>query len=201
MVAVIHPTAEISPEAKIGEETYVWHGAQVREGAVIGRACILGKGVYIDAGVIIGDNCKIENGVNVFREAVIDDGVFLGPQVMLLNDRYPRAITPDGKLKTQADWQASCTKIGTGAAIGAAALIGAGLAIGKWAMVGAGSVVTRDVPDHGLVVGNPAKLVGFACCCGHRLGQGEPIQESVSLACSRCQRQHSIPTALYLQVR
>lgn len=104
-------------------------------------------------------------------------------------------------LKTQADWPDSCPKIETGAAVGAGALIDPGLTIGKWAMIGAGSVVTHDVPDHGLVVGNPARLVGFACCCGHRLGQVEPLHETFLLACSHCQRQHSIPTAPYLQVQ
>ena len=170
---MIHSTAQVSPKAAIGEGTSVWHEAQVREGARIGRGCILGKATYVDAGVTIGANCKLQNGVYVYQPATIEDGVFLGPGVIVTNDRLPRAVNPDMSLKTDADWEVSPVWIGQGASVGAGALLLPGIGVGRWAMVGAGSVVTRDVPDHGLVVGNPARLVGFVCPCGARLHKNE----------------------------
>lgn len=168
---MIHPTAEVSPKATIGPGTRIWHHAQVREGAQIGAECILGKGVYVDHHVVIGNRVKLQNGVSVFFRATLEDGVFIGPHACLTNDRVPRAITPDGVLKTEADWEIGHTRVCYGAAIGAGAVILTGVTIGRWAMVGAGAVVTRDVPDYGLVVGVPARLVGYVCPCGQRLSE------------------------------
>jgi acetyltransferase-like isoleucine patch superfamily enzyme len=167
----VHETAEVSPDATIGQGTLVWHQAQIREGARIGRECIVGKGVYIDFGVIIGDRCKLQNGVFVYHPATIADGVFLGPGVIITNDKRPRAITADGYLKSNEDWQAAAAHIGLGASVGAGSIVLPGVNIGSWAMVGAGAVVTKDVPAHGLVLGNPARLQGFVCECGSKLRQ------------------------------
>lgn len=171
---MIHPTADVSPEAHIGEGTQIWHHVQVREGARIGQNCILGKGVYVDFDVVIGNNCKLQNGVYIYHPAVVEDGVFLGPGVIITNDRLPRAVNPDGTLKRATDWQASPVTVRYGAAIGAASVVLPGVTIGRWALVGAGAVVTKDMPDHGLAMGNPARLVGYVCACGARL-EGEPI--------------------------
>ncbi len=152
--------------AAIGEGTFIWAHAQVRERVRIGRECVVGKGVYVDCDVIVGDRCKLENGVSVFSPATLASGVFLGPGVVLTNDRLPRAVFPDGEQKGPRDWQALPVRVATGAAIGAASVVLAGVSIGRWALVGAGAVVLTDVPDHGLVVGNPARLVGFVCRCG-----------------------------------
>jgi acetyltransferase-like isoleucine patch superfamily enzyme len=179
---VIHPTAEVSPEARVGEGTQVWHHAQIRPRASIGANCILGKGVYIDADVVVGDNCKLQNGVFVYRPAVLEDGVFLGPGVIVTNDRVPRAVNPDGTLKLVADWEATGVTVRAGAAVGAGSVLLAGVTVGRWALVGLGSVVIRDVPDHGLVVGNPARLIGHVCACGARL----PDRGSGPLLCTRC---------------
>jgi acetyltransferase-like isoleucine patch superfamily enzyme len=141
----------------------------VREGARIGRNCILSKGVYVDAGVVLGDNVKVQNYVSIYHGVSIEDGVFCGPHCVFTNDKRPRAVNPDGALKAADDWTLSTTRVRTGASLGANAVIVCGVTIGVWAMVGAGSVVTRDVPDHGLVFGNPARLRGFVCCCGGRL--------------------------------
>ncbi len=165
----IHPTAEVSPGASIGAGTRIWHQAQVREGAVIGQHCILGKGVYVDFNVRIGDNVKIQNYALVYHGVRIEDGVFIGPQACLSNDRYPRAVTPDGRLKTDDDWEVGEILVHAGASIGAGAILLPGIEIGRFAMIGAGAVVTRSVPDHGLALGAPARLVGWACRCGRPL--------------------------------
>jgi acetyltransferase-like isoleucine patch superfamily enzyme len=165
----IHPTAEIAPGAAIGGGTAVWNEAQVREGARVGRDCVLGKGVYVDAEVEIGDRVKLENRVSVFRGARLGSGVFVGPHSCLLNDRYPRAVTPDGRLKGEADWTVSGVTVEDGASIGGGCTVLPGIRIGRHALVGAGSVVTRDVPAQALVIGNPARLAGYVCPCGSRL--------------------------------
>lgn len=179
-----HPSAFIDEPYEIGAGTKIWHLCHIMPRAKIGRQCILGAGVYIDAGVTIGDNVKIQNYVSVFHGVTIEDGVFIGPHVCFTNDLKPRAINPDGSLKSGADWVVSPTLVRRGAAIGANATIVCGVVIGAWAMVGAGSVVTHHVPDHGLVFGNPARLHGYVCFCGERLAIS---QEGVLGVCPRCQ--------------
>jgi len=166
---VIHSTAEVSSKAQIGSGTRIWHFVQIREGVVIGENCIIGKDVYIDFGVSIGDNVKIQNGALIYHGATLEDGVFIGPQVCLTNDRNPRAITSGGRLKGNDDWVLGTILVKYGASIGAGSIILPNVTIGKFALVGAGAVVTCSVPDHGLVVGNPAQLVGYVCCCGMKM--------------------------------
>ncbi len=171
---LFHPTAEVSPAARVGEGTRIWHQAQVREGVVIGRDCIVGKGVYIDFDVAVGSNVKIQNGALLYHGLTVEDGVFIGPQACLTNDVYPRAITPDGALKSADDWTVGPTLIRYGASIGAGAVILPNVTVGRFALVAAGAVVTHSVPDHGLVMGVPARLVGYACRCGQRM---QPVGE------------------------
>ncbi len=163
---MIHPTADVSTDAQIGEGTRVWSEAQVREGAAIGNDCILGKGVYVDTDVVVGDRVKIQNRASLFRGLTVESGVYIGPHVSFTNDRYPRAVNQDGSPKTDDDWQLERTLVREGASIGAGAIILPGLTIGAWAVVGAGTIVTRDVPDQALVTGNPAEIVGYVCTCG-----------------------------------
>jgi UDP-2-acetamido-3-amino-2,3-dideoxy-glucuronate N-acetyltransferase len=165
----VHPTAEISDAAILGAGTRIWHQAQVRQGACLGANCIVGKGVYIDFDVSIGDNVKIQNGVYVYHGATVEDGVFLGPGAIVTNDKLPRAINPDGTLKSDADWEVSPILIRRGASIGAGAVVLPGVTVGEFAMVGAGAVVTRDVPAQALVYGNPARSHGYVCRCGRSL--------------------------------
>lgn len=152
-------SADVDPQATIGEGTSVWHLAQLREGAVLGRDCVVGRGAYIGRGVQIGDNCKIQNYALVYEPARLEDGVFVGPAVVLTNDTFPRAVNPDGTLKSSSDWDAVGVTLRTGCSIGARAVCVAPVTIGRWATVAAGSVVTRDVPDFALVAGVPARRV------------------------------------------
>lgn len=165
----LHPTAIIEDNVSIGAGTKIWHFAQVRTGAKIGRNCIISNSVFIDAEAIIGDNCKIQNHAIIYHPCVVEDGVFIGPNVCLTNDKLPRAITPDGILRSAQDWQSSKITLRHGASIGAHSVITPGVTIGEWAMAGSGSVITRDVPDHALIYGNPARIHGFVCQCGQRL--------------------------------
>ena len=165
----VHPTSDVSPAAKIGPGTKIWQHCQVRENAEIGSNCILSKGVYVDAGAKIGSNVKIQNGISVYHGVTLEDGVFCGPHCVFTNDKRPRSINPDGTLKGGEDWVVSETLVRKGASIGAHATIICGNEIGEWAMIGAGAVVTKDVPSYGLVIGNPARLIGFVCPCGHKL--------------------------------
>ena len=164
--AFIHPTADVSPDAKIGDGTRIWNGVHVREGAIIGSDCIIAKDVYVDKDVVIGDRVKVQNGASLYRGLTVEDGVFIGPHAVFTNDRYPRAITPDGRPLTDDDWQPEPTLVRHGASIGAASVIISGVTVGRWAMVGAGSVVTQDVPEQALVMGNPARVAGYVCECG-----------------------------------
>lgn len=198
-----HPSADVSPQAEIGEGTKIWQQCQIREGSVIGRNCILGKGVYVDSGVRIGDNVKIQNGVSLYRGVTLEDGVLCGPHCVFTNDLRPRAINPDGSLKTAEDWLVSETLVRYGAAIGANATIVCGVTIGRWAMIGAGAVVTRDVPDYGLVYGNPARLRGFVCPCGEKLLKPDEQpggSSSVELICPTCRVRIIIPGDVFAQL-
>jgi acetyltransferase-like isoleucine patch superfamily enzyme len=157
---LIHPSAIVDPNARIGAGTRVWVNVQVREQAAVGRNCILSKDVYIDHGVTVGDNCKIQNSVSVYHGVTIEDDVFVGPNACFTNDRVPRAFNQD--------WEVSPTLVRRGASIGANATIVCGITIGEYAMVAAGSVVTRDVEPFALVIGNPARMVGHVDESGNR---------------------------------
>jgi len=172
----VMPSADVDDRAQIGPGTTVWHLAQIREDASIGSRCIIGRGAYVGPGVRIGNNVKLQNFALVYEPAQLGHGVFIGPAVVLTNDEYPRAVTPDGRLKTADDWQQVGVSIGDGAAIGARAVCVAPVTIGSWAMVAAGAVVTTDVPDFALVVGVPARRIGWVGRAGVRLvaeGGGE----------------------------
>lgn len=164
-------SADVSAEATIGEGSSIWHLAQVREQAVLGPGCVIGRGAYVGTGVRLGAHCKLQNYALVYEPAELGDGVFVGPAAVLTNDTFPRAINPDGSLKAADDWEAVGVTVGTGASIGARAVCVAPVRIGAWATVAAGAVVTRDVPAHALVVGVPARQVGWVGRAGHPLEQ------------------------------
>lgn len=185
--ARVHPTASVSDRARIGDGTRVWNQAQVREDAVIGRDCIIGKDVYVDFSVEIGDNVKIQNGALIYHGVTIESGVFIGPGVIFTNDKRPRAINPDGTLKGNDDWIVGKTRVRYGASIGAGAVILPDVTIGQFALVAAGAVVTHDVGDQVLVVGNPARPAGYVCRCATKL-----IEEAAGqYRCPVCHSQYA----------
>lgn len=165
----VHKTAIVESNVEIGDKSKVWHFAHVREGTKIGNHCVIGNSVFIDTDSVIGNNVKIQNHAIIYRKAIIEDGVFIGPNVCFTNDKNPRAINPDGSLKSADDWQVAATRIAEGTSIGAHSVILPGVTIGKFALVGAGSVVSKNVPDFALVYGNPAKVKGYVCKCGRKL--------------------------------
>lgn len=165
----IHKTAEIAKNARIGKNTKIWHYCQIREDAVIGENCKIAKNVYIDFGIHIGNNCKIQNNCSLYHGVTLEDGVFVGPHVVFANDKIPRAINPDGTLKTAENWSVGKIHVKYGACIGAQSVILPDITIGSFSLVGAGSVVTKDVPDFSIVYGNPAVVHGYICVCEKKL--------------------------------
>lgn len=161
MSVFIHTSASVSPDASIGEGTKVWINAQIRENTRIGERCIISKDTYIDEGVTIGNDVKIQNGVSVYKGVTIEDDVFVGPNAAFTNDRLPRA--------RNTHWQITQTVVEKGASLGANSTVVCGHRVGTYAMVGAGSVVTRDVKPYALMVGNPARQIGWVCPCGEKL--------------------------------
>lgn len=154
-------TADVAGSARIGEGTRIWHLAQVQEGAVLGRSCVVGRGACIGPGVTIGDNVKIQNYALVYAPATLEDGVFVGPAAVLTNDTHPRSVDGEGRLKTGADWTPVGVTVREGASLGARSVCVAPVVVGRWAMVGAGAVVVSDVANHALVVGVPARRIGW----------------------------------------
>ena len=209
--ARIHATADLEPDVTVGAGTSIWHRAQVRTGARIGAECVIGRDAFIDEGVTIGDRVKIQNLALVYHGVEVEDGVFIGPGAILTNDRYPRAVTSTGDLARAEDWQVSPITLRSGCSIGAGAVIVAGTEVGRFAMVGAGAVVSRSVPNHALVVGSPARRIGWVCACGARLvdSNGDPMAAEpgryaahLELICPSCGRTYAyVPDAETLEER
>ena len=174
-MGLIHASAEVDPGARVDPTAFIWGLAHVREGASIGPATIIGRGAYVGVGVIVGARVKIQNYAQVFEPARIGEGAFIGPGAILTNDTHPRSVTPDGVLKSASDWRAEGVLVGMGASIGAGAICVAPVSIGEWALVGAGAVVTRSVPPYALVVGAPARQVGWVGRAGKKLEFDEGI--------------------------
>lgn len=160
---LINPSglAEIDEDVEIGEDTKIWHFTHVMSGAKIGHDCMLGQGVFVGGRAVIGDHCRIQNNAQIFDGVTLGDKVFIGPSVVFTNVLYPRVEEP---ANPRFDYKP--TFVGRGASIGANATILCGITIGEFAMIGAGSVVTKDIPDYGLVYGNPGKLHGYVSRSG-----------------------------------
>src|SRR5437762_4072833 len=166
MSYVVHPSAYVDEGAEIGEGTKIWHFSHVMKGARIGRQVVIGQNVNIDGGTVTGDNVKIQNNVSLYTGTIVEDDVFLGPSCVLTNVSNPRSQVNRHSLYETTRLKRGCT-------VGANATIVCGVTIGRYAFVGAGSVVTRSVPDFALVVGNPARRVGWMSRHGHRLDSSD----------------------------
>ena len=184
----IHPTATVDEGAVIGKGTKVWHYAHVRGSAVIGENCIFGHCSYVDANVKVGSNVKVGNKASIFQGVTIEDDAFIGPHVAFTNDMRPRSL---------GGWKITKTLVKKGASIGCNSTIVCGNTIGEYAMVGAGSVVTKDVPPHALVYGNPARVRGIVCFCGEGLKRGK----SALAKCKRCGKEVRVPSGLLRSMR
>ncbi|MDP3791506.1 MAG: acyltransferase [Candidatus Omnitrophota bacterium] len=158
----IAKTAVVDRSARIGKGTAVWHFSQIMRDAAIGEDCVIGNGVFIDRKVVVGNNVKIMSKALIHRGIKIEDDCFIGPAACFINDKNPR------NCKTR-DISSPEWVMGKGASIGAGALILCDINIGKYSLVGAGAVVTKDVEPHGIVAGNPARLIGHVCFCGEKL--------------------------------
>ena len=179
----VHPTACVEAGVRLGSGTSVWQNAHVRHDSVIGDECIIGGNAYVAYGVRIGNRCKVQSFTYICHGVTLEDGVFVGAGAVFTNDRVPRATTPDLEelLPSSPNEETLESTIHRGATIGARAVIGPGVDIGRFAMVGMGAVVTRDVGDFEIVIGNPARCVGAVCRCGKvlaRWSQNERPEES-----------------------
>jgi UDP-2-acetamido-3-amino-2,3-dideoxy-glucuronate N-acetyltransferase len=162
-------SADVARTARLGPGTRIWHLAQIEEGATLGRSCIVGRGAYVGPGVSVGDHVKIQNYALVYAPAELEAGVFVGPAAVLTNDSHPRAVDGDLRPKTAGGWEPVGVLVKQGASLGARCVCVAPVTIGRWAMVGAGAVVVTDIPDFALVVGVPARQIGWVGRAGFAL--------------------------------
>jgi len=167
----LHASSYVDEGASVGPGTRIWHFSHIQKGARVGANCVLGQNVNIGAGVQIGNGCKIQNNVSLYEGVTLEDEVFCGPSSVFTNDLTPRAQGTCG-------WNVTPTLLKRGASVGANATIVCGNTLGEYCMVGSGAVITHDVHPYSLVVGAPAKHIGWVCKCGSRL--------NADLECSRC---------------
>ncbi|RMD94565.1 MAG: N-acetyltransferase [Calditrichaeota bacterium] len=176
----IHPSSVVDEPCEIGEGTKIWHFCHIMKHAHIGRNCILGQNVFVASDVKIGNHVKIQNNVSIYTGVELEDEVFCGPSCVFTN-----VINPRSGIERKDEFQKTLVK--KGASLGANCTIVCGTTIGRYAFVGAGAVVTKDVPDYSLVVGVPARPIGWVCECGERLH----FVNSCAI-CSGCHRQYKI---------
>lgn len=177
----VHHTAVIDEGALIGAGSKIWHWVHVSGGARIGENCSLGQNVFVGNKVIIGSNVRVQNNVSIYDDVTLEDDVFCGPSMVFTNVINPRSHVP-----RKSEYLP--TRVGRGATIGANATVVCGHAIGCYAFVGAGAVVTRDIPDYALVVGNPARQIGWVCICGVRLSN----DKTPGYCCAACGRKYRL---------
>ena len=178
-----HASALVDAPESIGKGTKIWHFSHIMPGAVIGEHCSLGQNVFVASGCVIGNNVKIQNNVSIYEGVTLEDDVFCGPSSVFTNVNNPRSHVPRKN-------EYLPTLVQRGATIGANATVVCGATLGRYAFVGAGAIVTRDVPDYAMVYGNPARLRGWMCACGVKLGLGIAADTEETAGCSACPRRY-----------
>ncbi len=179
----VHESSYVDEGCEIGAGTKIWHFCHVMTGARVGRRCNIGQNVVISPDVTIGDNVKIQNNVSIYTGVILEDDVFCGPSMVFTN-----VVNPRSHVSRKDEYRP--TRVGRGASLGANSTIVCGHAVGRYAFVGAGAVVTRDVPDFALVVGNPARISGWMCQCGVKLAAG--AQPPAAAACAVCGADYAV---------
>jgi UDP-2-acetamido-3-amino-2,3-dideoxy-glucuronate N-acetyltransferase len=174
----IHPTAVVDEPVEIGQGTKIWHFTHIMSGARMGENCVIGQNVFIGSGAVLGNNIKVQNNVSIYDGVILEDDVFCGPSMVFTNVFNPRSFISRKK-------EFRNTLVKRGATVGANVTIVCGNTIGQYAFIGAGSVVTRDVPDYGLVYGNPGKVKGWVCQCAEEI-----ILRSGKAKCRMCGRKY-----------
>ena len=173
----VHESAYVDDGCQIGEGTKIWHFCHIMSGSRIGRRCNIGQNVVVSPDVVLGDNVKVQNNVSIYTGVILEDDVFCGPSMVFTN-----VINPRSHVSRRHEYQRTLVK--QGASLGANSTIVCGHTIGRYAFVGAGAVVTHDVPDHALVVGNPARVAGWMCECGVKLASGS--KPPARIRCESC---------------
>jgi UDP-2-acetamido-3-amino-2,3-dideoxy-glucuronate N-acetyltransferase len=173
----VHASSFVDEGCRIGAGTRIWHFCHVMSGAVIGERCNIGQNVVISPDVILGNNVKVQNNVSIYTGVILEDDVFCGPSMVFTN-----VVNPRSHIVRKHEYQR--TRVGRGASLGANCTVVCGHDIGRYAFIGAGAVVTRHVPDHALVVGNPGRIAGWMCECGIKLASGPAPPPSA--ACAAC---------------
>jgi UDP-2-acetamido-3-amino-2,3-dideoxy-glucuronate N-acetyltransferase len=175
----VHESSYVDEPCEIGEGTKIWHFSHVMSNSRIGRRCNIGQNVVISPQVTIGDNVKIQNNVSVYTGVILEDDVFCGPSMVFTN-----VVNPRSHVSRKDEYRATLVK--RGASIGANATVVCGHTIGRYAFIGAGAVVTRDIPDFALVVGNPGRVAGWMCRCGIKLSLSREAQRDEETTCAAC---------------
>lgn len=185
----VDPTAVVDDGVSLGDGTKVWHFVHIMRDAKIGKNCVVADYVSVGRDVKVGDNVKLENRATIFEGVTIENDVFVGPHVTFTNDLYPRSFNKE--------WKTVPTTVKQGSSIGAGTVIVCGVTIGEYAMIGAGSVVTKNVPPHALVFGNPARIRGFVCKCGNKLESPQKSSNNVSMSCPCCKEKFTFSLENY----
>jgi UDP-2-acetamido-3-amino-2,3-dideoxy-glucuronate N-acetyltransferase len=178
----VHESSYVDEGSVVGEGTKIWHFSHVMSGVTIGRRCNIGQNVVISPGAVIGDNVKIQNNVSVYTGVTLEDDVFCGPSMVFTN-----VVNPRSHVSRKDEYRQTIVR--RGATLGANSTIVCGHSIGRYAFVGAGAIVTRDVPDYALVLGNPARVTGWMCECGVKLASG--AQRPAHARCAACGAQYA----------
>lgn len=181
----VHESSYIDEPCQIGTGTKIWHFSHIMPGARVGESCNIGQNVVISSGVILGNGVKIQNNVSVYTGVICEDDVFLGPSCVFTNVINPRSF-----IERKTEYKTTLIK--QGATIGANATVICGNTIGRYALIGAGAVVSKDIPDYALLVGNPARIIGYVCKCGERLAFNEAGQAQCIVCAAQYMKENEV---------